>query len=63
MKPDPAIFRAAITRAGCRPEECFYTDDIAEYVAGARAQGIDAVQFQSAGQIQGELKARGIMWE
>jgi putative hydrolase of the HAD superfamily len=63
MKPDPAIFHAAITRAGCRPEECFYTDDIAEYVAGARAQGIDAVQFQSAGQIQGELKARGIMWE
>ena len=62
MKPDPAIYRAAIERAGCRPEECFYTDDIAEYVAGGRRAGLDAVQFQSAGQIEAELKSRGITW-
>ncbi len=63
MKPAAAIFQAAIDRAGCRPEECFYTDDIPEYVAGARAMGIDAVQFESAEQIQREMKARGIFWE
>ena len=34
MKPQPEIFRAAVERAGCRPEECFYTDDIAAYVDG-----------------------------
>jgi putative hydrolase of the HAD superfamily len=63
MKPAAAIFQAAIDRAGCRPEECFYTDDIPEYVAGARAMGIDAVQFESAEQIQREMRARGIFWE
>jgi putative hydrolase of the HAD superfamily len=62
MKPQPAIYRAAIERAGCRPEECFYTDDIAEYVAGARAMGIDAVQFQGVERLTEEMRARGIGW-
>ena len=60
MKPDPEIFRLAVERAGCRPEECFYTDDIAAYTAAAREQGIDAVTFESASQIERELAARGI---
>jgi HAD superfamily hydrolase (TIGR01509 family) len=63
MKPDPAIYQAAITAAGCRPEECFFTDDIAAYVDGARSMGIDAVQFQSAEQVLRELAARGVRWD
>lgn len=62
MKPQPAIYRAAIERAECEPGECFYTDDIAEYVAGAQAMGIDAVQFQGAERLAEEMKARGIEW-
>lgn len=62
MKPDPAIYRAAIARAECRAEECFYTDDIAEYVEGARKEGIDAVQFVSGEQLERELAARDIRW-
>lgn len=62
MKPDPRIFAIAVERAGCRPEECFYTDDIAAYTAAAREQGIDAVTFESADQIQRELAVRGIRW-
>jgi putative hydrolase of the HAD superfamily len=62
MKPDPKIFRLAVERAGCRPEECFYTDDIAAYTAAAREQGIDAVTFESGDQIARELTARGIVW-
>ena len=62
MKPRPEIFQAAVTRAGCRSEECFYTDDIAEFVAAARLLGIDAVQFESVEQLQRELDARGIVW-
>ena len=53
---------AGIARAQCRPEECFYTDDIAEYVEGARKQGIDAVQFLSGEQLQRELTARDVRW-
>jgi glucose-1-phosphatase len=63
MKPDPAIYRAVLERAGCRPEECFYTDDIGEYVEGARRMGIDAVQFRGAEALQQDLRARGIEWE
>jgi glucose-1-phosphatase len=61
MKPHPDIYRAAIAKAGCRPEECFYTDDIAEFVEGARALDIDAVQFENAAQLERELRARGIL--
>ena len=62
MKPQPAIYRAAIERARCEPGECFYTDDIAEYVAGAQAMGIDAVQFEGAERLTEEMKMRGIGW-
>jgi glucose-1-phosphatase len=63
MKPDPRIYHEAVARARCLPEECFYTDDIAENVEGARSAGVDAVRFESAEQIQRELRARGIVWE
>ncbi len=62
MKPAPAIYQEAIARAQCRPEECFYVDDIAAYVEGARRQGIDAVQFESCAQLERDLAARGIRW-
>ena len=61
-KPDPRIYQVAIERAGCRPEECFYTDDIEPFVEGGRRAGMEAVQFHSAGQIERELEARGIEW-
>jgi FMN phosphatase YigB (HAD superfamily) len=61
MKPQPETYQAAIEAARCRAEECFYTDDIQEYVEGARKMGIDAVQFESREQIERELQARGIV--
>jgi putative hydrolase of the HAD superfamily len=61
MKPRREIFERAIERAGCPAEECFYTDDMAEYVEAARRLGIDAVQFRSAAQLEGELRARGMV--
>jgi FMN phosphatase YigB (HAD superfamily) len=62
MKPSPAIYQKAVEAAGCMPEECFFTDDIPEYVEGARHYGIDAAQFHSAAQIKDELRKR-IRWE
>ena len=61
MKPRREIFDRAIESAGCRPEECFYTDDIADYVEAARSLGIDAVVFQSATQLESEMQSRGIL--
>ncbi len=62
MKPSPLIYQKAIEQAGCLPAECFFTDDIEAYVDGARAQGMDAVRFQSAAQIESELRKRGVVW-
>jgi putative hydrolase of the HAD superfamily len=61
-KPDPKIYEAAIAAAQCRPEECFFTDDIPAYIEGAKAAGIDAVQFENHEQIERELRARGLEW-
>jgi epoxide hydrolase-like predicted phosphatase len=62
MKPDPRIYEVAIDRAGCRPEECFYTDDIAENVEGGKRLGIDAIIFESPEQLRREMTNRGITW-
>jgi putative hydrolase of the HAD superfamily len=43
-KPDPAIFRAALTALGVAAEEALYVGDLYEVdVVGARAAGIEAV--------------------
>jgi epoxide hydrolase-like predicted phosphatase len=61
LKPDARIYRKAIERAECLPEECFFTDDIAINVEAARKNGMDAVQFFSAERLEEELKARGLL--
>ncbi len=63
LKPEARIYEEAIARAQCAPHECFFTDDIPEYVAGAQQAGMDAVQFHSAAQIERELLERGVRWE
>jgi glucose-1-phosphatase len=63
MKPEPEIFQAAVARAGCRAEECFFTDDMADNVEAAKRLGMDAVQFESAAQLEREMARRGIRWE
>jgi len=61
VKPSARIFQEAVARAGCRPEECFFTDDIQVNVDAARKHGIDAVQFHSAVQLEDELRVRGLL--
>jgi putative hydrolase of the HAD superfamily len=49
-KPDPAVFRAALTAAGCEPEEAVHVGDSEENdVAGARAAGVRAVLLDRDG--------------
>jgi putative hydrolase of the HAD superfamily len=62
LKPAPEIYQNAIARAGCRADECFFTDDLAVNVEAARDQGMAAAQFLSCDQLQHDLRARGIAW-
>ena len=60
MKPDRAIYEAAVRWVGVAADEVFFTDDRLENVAGAVAAGIDAVQFDDAQQLAAELRARDV---
>lgn len=62
MKPEPAIYAAAVEAARCAPQDCFFTDDIPEYVEAARRFGIDAVVFEGQPALERELAARGVRW-
>jgi putative hydrolase of the HAD superfamily len=60
MKPDEAIFKAALTAAGCAPDRCFYTDDISEYVSAARQHGIRAEVFTGVPALVDQLRHLGV---
>lgn len=59
VKPSRRIYEAAIAKIQCEPAECFYTDDIAEYVYAARDFAIDAEVFQDAAGTRDQLARRG----
>lgn len=61
MKPDPAIFQAALKKILCPPEHCFYTDDIAHYVEVGRQYGLHAEVFTTAEVLEEQLATRGII--
>lgn len=60
-KPSAEIFQAAVEKAGCAAEECFFTDDKEANVVGAATFGINAVQFVSAEQFEREIKLRNLL--
>jgi putative hydrolase of the HAD superfamily len=61
MKPSPKMYQAAIEAAGCRAEECFFTDDKKENIAGAKKFGINAIRFISAEQFGKHLIDSGFI--
>ena len=60
MKPDERIYAAATEAAGVAPGEIFFTDDLPDNVAGAKAAGWDAVLYTSVEQLVEELTERGV---
>jgi len=63
IKPEPAIFAAALKAIQCPPSECFYTDDIPAYVEAGRSFGLNAEVFTDAASLVRQLGARGIPLE
>lgn len=63
IKPEPAIFAAALRAIRCRPDECFYTDDIAAYIAMARRFGLQAEVFTDVTALREQLAERGIPFD
>ena len=48
-KPDPEIFNMTISRLGCQPEECLFTDNGVENLETAEKLGIRTVLFNRDG--------------
>lgn len=62
MKPDPKIYHAAVANAQCEPHECFYTDDILNYVEAARTHGIRAELFTGEADLRQHLTNHQIVF-
>jgi glucose-1-phosphatase len=60
-KPRPAIYRAALDAVGVKAAEALYIDDVKEFAEAARQLGLDAIRFESAGQLASELARRGLL--
>jgi putative hydrolase of the HAD superfamily len=60
MKPGPAIYRLALDLAGVRPEQALMIDDRPQNAEAAVGVGMQAVVYQSAGQLRAELERLGI---
>jgi putative hydrolase of the HAD superfamily len=60
LKPDPAIYEAALKKISCDAPDCFYTDDIAKYVEAGRRHGLDAELFTTVDALKTQLAVRGV---
>ncbi len=63
LKPDPAVFRWALSALHERPERCLFVDDLPSNLAGARAVGMEVELFavgDPAGSVRRILQRFGI---
>ncbi|RKH01949.1 HAD family hydrolase [Corallococcus carmarthensis] len=60
VKPEPAIYRLALEKAGCAPEEAAFFDDLPEFVDAARALGLRGHVFTDAPTFDSQLKSLGL---
>ena len=60
VKPQPRIFREALRKAGCRPEECVFVDDKPANVEGAAKLGINGIRYTTVARLKADLKRLGV---
>lgn len=60
LKPDPRIYESALAHAKCEAADCFFTDDIEDYVTQAISMGIQAHVYQNALTTRTTLRSLGI---
>jgi len=60
LKPAAAIYEDALRKANCAAQDCFYTDDIEDYVIGARRFGINAEVYTETSLTRTALQQLGV---
>lgn len=56
LKPDPAIYRCLLERYSLEAAESIFVDDNADNVSGAKSVGMRAVRFNTAQQLERDLR-------
>ena len=57
LKPEPALFRLALAKAGCSPERAVFFDDLQVYADAASAIGIHGRLFTTVERFSSDLAA------
>jgi len=60
VKPEPEIYFEAARRAGCRPEECVFIDDMPENVEAAVKLGMTGIVYAPDTDLAAELEKLGV---
>lgn len=60
-KPENKIFQHALAKSSSEIKNCFYTDDIQQYVESAQNLGIKAHTFTNAQLLENELHKQGFL--
>lgn len=60
IKPDPAIYRLLLERAGIAPERSVFVDDREENVRAAEELGFDGAVFRDAARLRNRLAGLGL---
>jgi epoxide hydrolase-like predicted phosphatase len=55
-KPDPRIFQLALERLGVKADQAIFVDDMQRNVEGAKAVGLQAIQFKTSQQMRFDLE-------
>ena len=61
VKPDPAVYRLALSRFGLKPQEALFVDDRKENVAAAEVLGIRSHLFRNAPTLRNALVALDLL--
>jgi HAD superfamily hydrolase (TIGR01509 family) len=60
VKPEPEIYLEAARRAGCRPDECVFIDDMPENVEAAMKLGMEGIVFRPETDLEAEFGKLGL---
>lgn len=61
MKPEETIFRAALEKSGAQASQCFYTDDIPDFIEAAARVDIPGMVFTGIDPLIATLRLRGLL--
>lgn len=59
IKADPCFFETVLTELGGEPTDYLFIDDAPQNIAAAEAEGIPAIRYENAEQLEAAMRERG----